>query len=139
MKSRTPAASPTKHAWLTPPAGPEKIVLIGRRRAVSVVIVPSLDARPVERHQHGTVGSQPLADLEAVLAFDYGLGAHERGHEERRDVALGAADLDQVTKAGGRENGHARATPLQDGVGADGRAVDEPPHVAARDAQRSEP
>ena len=44
MKSRTPATSPTKQAWLTPPAGPEKIVLIGRRRAVSVVIMPPLEA-----------------------------------------------------------------------------------------------
>jgi len=31
MKSRVPAAAPTKHAWLTPPAGPEKMVLMGRR------------------------------------------------------------------------------------------------------------
>ena len=30
--------------WLTPPAGPEKMVLIGRRRAVSVVIMPPLEA-----------------------------------------------------------------------------------------------
>jgi hypothetical protein len=44
MKSRTPAAAPTKQAWLTPPAGPEKMVLMGRRRAVSVVIMPPLEA-----------------------------------------------------------------------------------------------
>ena len=35
---------PAKHAWLTPPAGPEKMVLIGSRRAVSVVIIPPLEA-----------------------------------------------------------------------------------------------
>ena len=44
MRSRIPVDSPTKHAWLTPPAGPEKIVLMGRRRAVSVVIIPPLEA-----------------------------------------------------------------------------------------------
>ena len=44
MKSGMPAAAPTKHAWLTPPAGPEKMVLIGSRRAVSVVIMPPLEA-----------------------------------------------------------------------------------------------
>jgi hypothetical protein len=43
MKSRASAAAPTKHAWLTPPAGPEKIVLIGKRRAVAVVIMPPLE------------------------------------------------------------------------------------------------
>jgi hypothetical protein len=43
MKSRTSAAPPTWQAWLTPPAGPEKIVLMGRRRAVSVVIMPPLE------------------------------------------------------------------------------------------------
>ncbi len=99
----------------------------------------ALDARPIERHQDGAVGREPLDDLEAVLALDDRLRAHEGGHEERGDIALGAADLDQVAEAGGRENGHARAVPLEDGVGADGRAVDEPPHVAARDAERPEP
>ena len=44
MRSLTPHVAPTKHAWLTPPAGPEKIVLMGSRRAVSVVIIPPLDA-----------------------------------------------------------------------------------------------
>ena len=44
MRSPTPQAPPTWHAWLTPPAGPEKIVLIGSRRAVSVVIMPPLEA-----------------------------------------------------------------------------------------------
>ena len=40
MKSRIPATAPRWQAWLTPPAGPEKIVRMGRRRAVSVVIMP---------------------------------------------------------------------------------------------------
>src|SRR6266850_885592 len=98
MKSRTPATSPTKHAWLTPPAGPEKIVLIGRRRGVE----GALDAGRIERHQHGAIGRQPLDDLEAVLSLDDRLGTHEGRHEERGDIALGAPDLDQVAKAGGR-------------------------------------
>jgi len=72
-------------------------------------------------------------------ALDHGLGTDERRHEERGDVAFRAADLDQVAEAGGGEDRHARAAALEDRVGADGRAVDEPPDVTARDAQRLEP
>jgi len=97
----------------------------------------ALDAGRVERDQHGAVGRQALDDLEAMLALDDRLGAYERGHEERRDVALGAADLDQIAEAGGRQDRHARAPTLEHRVGADGRAVDEALHVAARDAGRS--
>ena len=99
----------------------------------------ALDARRVERGQDRAVGRQALEDLEAMLALDDRLGAHERRHEERRNIALGAPDLDQVTETGGRQDRHARTAPLEHGIGADGRTVDEPPHVAARDTQRLEP
>jgi len=99
----------------------------------------ALHAGGIERHQHRAVGAEPLGDLEAVLALDDGLGPDERGHEQRGDVALGPADLDQVPEARGGQHGHPRAAPLEDRVGADGGAVDEPPHLPARDAERLEP
>jgi hypothetical protein len=71
-------------------------------------------------------------------AIDHGLGPDEGRHEQRGDVALGAADLDQIAEAGGREHGHRSAAPLENGVGAHGRAVHEPPHVAGGDAEGGE-
>jgi hypothetical protein len=99
----------------------------------------AVDGGHVERHQHRAVGIQPLGHLEAVLALDDGLGPHEGGHEERGDIALGAADLDEVAKARGGEDGHARAPALEHGIGAHGGAVDHAPDVRARDAEGLEP
>ncbi len=73
-----------------------------------------------------------------MLALDDGLGPDEGGHEQRGDISLGAADLDEVAEARGGEDGHARASPLEHGIGAHGGAVDHAPDVRARDAERLE-
>ena len=43
MKLAMPALAAVKHPWLTPPAGPDTVVRMGRRRAVSTVIMPPLE------------------------------------------------------------------------------------------------
>ncbi len=68
-----------------------------------------------------TVGAQAFRRLEAILA------AHRRrrlGIEEIVDVApVVALHEQQVAKARGGDEGHARALAFQHGVGSDGRAV----------------
>ncbi len=95
----------------------------------------AVDRAHVERHQHGAVGVEPLCHLEPVLALDDGLRPHEVGHEERGDIALGAADLDQIAEARSGEDGDTCAAPLQHGVRADGGPVHHAPHVSTRDAE----
>ena len=73
-----------------------------------------------------------------MLALDHRLGPHERRHEQRRDIALGAPDLDEIAKSRRRQDRDPCAAPLEDGVRSDGGAVDEAPHVAGGDAERGE-
>ena len=98
----------------------------------------AVHARHVERHQHRAVGVEPLRHLETALAVDDGFRPHEGRHEERGDIALGAADLDQVAKARGGEDGDGSAAPLEHRVGAHGGPVDHAPNVAALDTERAE-
>src|SRR5262245_41738778 len=71
-------------------------------------------------------------------ALDDGPRAHERRHEERGDVPLGPADLDEVAKARRRDDRDGRAAALEHRIRADRRPVHDAPHVAARDAERVE-
>jgi hypothetical protein len=81
------------------------------------------DLRLVKRALDGAIGTQPLGRLEAILA------AHRRrgfGVEQVVDVAsVVALHEQQVAKARGGDEGHARALAFQHGVGGDGRAVPE--------------
>ncbi len=103
------------------------------------VIEGPLHAGRVEGHEHRAVGGEPLDDFEPMPPLHHRLWPDEGGHEEGGNVSLGAPDLDQVAEAGRGHHGHARATPLEHRVGADGGAVDEAPDVAALDAQGLEP
>jgi len=98
----------------------------------------AIDAAAVERCEHRAVVEHALVDLEPQRALDEGLRSHERRHEQHGDVALGSADLDQVAEARGRDQGHASPAPLEDRVGSHRRAVDEPAHAAAVDAEGGE-
>jgi hypothetical protein len=95
-------------------------------------------ARSTEAMSSGT-STEPSAFSRSLtskrcLRSTTGLG-RTRWARRARDIALGAADLDEVAKARGGEDGHARAPPLEDRIGAHGGAVDHAPDVRARDAE----
>ncbi len=93
----------------------------------------------IERTQHRAVGEHALVDLEPERPVDDGSRPDEGRHEQGRNVALGAPDLDEVAKSGGREQRDAGATSLEDGVGADRRPMHESSHRVAIDTDRVEP
>ena len=86
---------------------------------------------------HRAVGEDPLADLEPPLAR----------HQRRREVGIEvvhmrpdlAPDLEQVAKAARRDQRDPAALPLDQRVGADGRAMRQPPHIAPSRSRRGTP
>src|SRR5438034_6472934 len=68
MKSVIPARAAVKQPWLTPPAGPDTVVRIGSRRAVSTVIIPPLD--PIVRSEEHTSELQSHSDLVCRLLLE---------------------------------------------------------------------
>ena len=92
-----------------------------------------LECIRVEGADYGTPMVEPFQHLEAPAP----------AHQRRRTILIHVvkthqpqpADFEQVAETLGRHQPGARATPLDYGVGRDGRAVDQLPHAVAGDAR----